>query len=150
MAFIFRCIINADLLSALADQIATLPCPVVLDHFGRPDVNKGVDDPSFRNLIAQVKDGNLYVKLSALHRVSKHQGYEDMKPFAAALIASNPDRMLWGSDWPHAIADRERIGPNTLRAEDDGANLNRLARWISDRAVLQKILVDNPARLYGF
>jgi predicted TIM-barrel fold metal-dependent hydrolase len=142
--------ISADLLSGLVDQVATLPCPVVLDHFGGPDVSKGADDPLFRELIASVKGGNIYVKLSALHRLSKQAGYEDLKSFVEAFVTSNPDRMLWGSDWPHALADRERTGPDTLRAEDDGANLNQLARWIPDRAVFHKILVDNPVRLYGF
>ena len=144
--------INTELLDAIAGQIAQTPCPVVLDHFGRPDPAKGRDAPSFRRLLVLAGQGRIYVKLSALHRVSRSAGYEDMQQFVTALIETNPDRMLWGSDWPHAMATERRNpdGPDPLRAEDDGANLNLLARWISDHELLRKILVENPARLYGF
>jgi predicted TIM-barrel fold metal-dependent hydrolase len=145
---------SATLLASIADIIAALPCPLVADHFGRVRPGAGLSDPEFQALAALVRTGRLYVKLSAPHRISDAPGYADIQPIAAALAGANPDRMLWGSDWPHPnVPPREQLDLakfDPYRKEDDGANLNRLASWIGDAAVLRKILVDNPARLYGF
>jgi predicted TIM-barrel fold metal-dependent hydrolase len=144
--------VSAALTATLSDQIAALACPVVLDHFGRVRPSDGTDHPHFRTLASLLRSGKVYVKLSGPHRVSETSDYEDVGPLAAALFEANPDRMLWGSDWPHVLAFQQRNpdGPDPLRPEDDGANLNRLARWFAKRDHLKKILVDNPARLYGF
>ena len=93
------------------------------------------------------------MKLSAPYRVSKlAPDFPDVAPFAKALVAANPMRMLWGTDWPHpqtkAGTDPHQITP--LYQIDDGGDLNLFAEWVPDAAQRKTILVDNPARLYGF
>ncbi len=145
---------RASLLAALADLIAGLPCPIVADHFGRVRAADGVDHPDLRVLLALVRTGKVYVKLSAPHRISDRADYADVEPIAVAFTEAAPERMLWGSDWPHSQVPprsrRSRSGFDPYRTEDDGANLNRLARWIPDPGQLRRILFDNPARLYSF
>lgn len=139
---------------ALGEVIQSLPVPLVVDHFGRPDAAKGISQQGFAALLALVKSGKVYVKLSAPYRISVQPDYADAADVARALIEANPDRMLWGSDWPHpggrpGVPRRpELIEP--FRPEDDGAALNRLRSWTSDAAQLRKILCESPARLYGF
>lgn len=138
---------NLAVLAALHDVLLTLPVPLVVDHFGSA---KSTDQPGFEGLLELVQRGQAYVKLSAPHRT----GAADATSLAAALIAANPARMLWGSDWPHtaahsASADHLDI-VETFNPVDDGAALNRLHRWAGNEATLRAILVDNPARLYGF
>lgn len=143
--------VGASQFQALAGDIARLPCPVVFDHFGHLPTHS-LDDPLVRSLVTLLEAGNAYVKLSAPHRVSSREDYEDLAPLARLLAAANPDRAVWGSDWPHVLAyeNRDPNGPDPTRPEDDGANLDRLARWVGNEEVLHKILVDNPARLYRF
>lgn len=141
---------NLGVIKALHDVIAKLPVTLVVDHFGRAKAALGVTQPGFAELLALVKSGKAYVKISAPYRVSQAPDYADAAPLARALIAANPERIVWGSDWPHPAGARR--DPNVVepfRPEDDGAALNRLAQWAKP-AELQKILVDNPARLYGF
>ena len=137
---------NLAVLAGLHDVLLTLQVPLVVDHFGSAS---SVDQPGFEGLLELVQRGQAYVKLSAPHRL----GAPDAAPLAAALIAANPARMLWGSDWPHTAAHGlteplDVIEP--FNPVDDGAALNRLRRWAVDEATLRAILVDNPARLYGF
>ena len=95
------------------------------------------------------------MKISGAYRVSA-QGpdYAEVEPLAKALIAANPDRVLWGTDWPHVNSSP---GPGQSASDvlphlriDDGRLLNQLAVWAPDAALRRKILTDNPARLYGF
>jgi len=144
---------NLTVLAGLADVIRRLPTNLVVDHFGRAtaqDVESG--DPRFQKLLDLVANGKVYVKLSAAHRNAREADASDMAVVARALIDANPDRMLWGSDWPHP-GGRPGVfrgaGIEPFRPVDDGHALNRLARW-AEGAALRKILVDNPARLYGF
>jgi predicted TIM-barrel fold metal-dependent hydrolase len=145
---------SLGLLAALHDVLMDLPVPLVVDHFGRPRAALGPSQPGFAALLALVGSGKACVKLSAPHRTSDAPGYTDAAPIVRAFLDANPDRLLWGSDWPHpgvppgTMRDPDRIEP--FRAEDDGAALNRLAHWVGDAALLQRILVGNPARLYGF
>jgi len=92
--------------------------------------------------------------MSAPHRISHQPGYADAAPIARALIAANPDRLVWATDWPHPGARPGKprsIGEiEPFHGEDDGAALDRLAGWAGDADTLQRILVDNPARLYDF
>jgi predicted TIM-barrel fold metal-dependent hydrolase len=145
-----------SLIAAVRDTIAALPVPLVIDHFGRPRAAEGAGQPGFGELLKLVEAGNVYVKLSAAYRVSGHPDYADAAPLANALIAANPKRMLWGSDWPH-IEERKPGSPprqagefEPFREEDSGKALNRLARWAGSAQTLKQILVDNPAQLYGF
>lgn len=144
-----------SVIDALAERLRTLPVPLVVDHFGGAKADLGVAQPGFDALLRLVADGRAYVKLSAAYRVSQLADAADVAPLARALIAANPERMLWGSDWPHpggarrTGASRDEIEP--FHVVDDGAALDRLADWGDrDDAILDAILAVNPARLYGY
>jgi predicted TIM-barrel fold metal-dependent hydrolase len=146
---------NLGVLSAVYDTILQLPVTLVVDHFGRPDASLGVSQPGLSQLLNLLRSGKVYVKISAAYRISKLPDYPDAAPIAKAMIAANPDRIVWGTDWPHPGVARGGLprDPSVIesfRPEDDGAALNRLASWTRSEAELHKILVDNPARLYGF
>ncbi|MGA2962283.1 MAG: amidohydrolase family protein [Candidatus Korobacteraceae bacterium] len=145
---------NLAMISALRDVIPTLPVPVVFDHFGRLEAKKGLQQPGLPVLLDMLKSGKVYVKLSAPYRISNVEGYIDGKTYAEAMVSANPDRVLWGSDWPHTIPapgqKRTRVGIERFRREDDGAALNRIAHWVPRPEQLKKLLADNPGRLYFF
>lgn len=143
------------MVAALQIELAAVPVPLVIDHFGGADAAAGPTQPGFAALLALVSAGKTYVKLSAPYRSSSQRpDYGDVAALAAALIAANPERMLWGSDWPHPGGGHKRgqsieeIEP--FFPEDDGKTLNLLADWAPDPALRRRILVDNPARLYDF
>jgi predicted TIM-barrel fold metal-dependent hydrolase len=116
---------------------------VVIDHMGRPDPKKGVNAPGFQALIRLLKSGRGWAKMSAPYRTSLQEPpYDDITPFAHALVAAAPDRLVWGSDWPHVLL--ETTMPN------DGDLVDQIAVWVPDEAVRQRILVDNAEQLYGF
>ena len=139
------------LVVALKDALAAVPMPVVIDHFARAKANAGVNQAGFDVLLALVKSGKAYVKLSATYRISDQPPhYPDAPPIAQALIAANPERMLWGSNWPHPGRGETREDLAPPYPSDDGAQLNQLPKWAADAAIRRKVLVDNPARLYGF
>jgi len=118
--------------------------PVVLDHLGEARAADGVEHPSFQALLRLVGDGQCWAKVSGAYRASRlFPDYPDTEPLHAALVRANPDRLVWGSDWPHPQVDAAAM-PN------DGRLLNLLLRWTPDPAIRRKILVENPARLYGF
>ncbi len=142
-------------ISALRDLVAASPVPVVFDHFGGAQAALGVEQPGFGILTELVRSGRAYVKVSGAYRASNNApDYPDVAPLARALIAANPDRILWGSDWPHPNSSRRdahaATDPSPLLPIDDARLLNQLPVWAPDTAVRLKILVYNPARLYGF
>ena len=142
---------NLAILAALHDRILALPTTLVIDHFGLPLAARGTAQPGFGQLLALLRSGKVYVKISAPYRISRLPHYPDAAPIARAMIAANPDRIVWGTDWPHPGGDRrDPAAIEPFRPEDDGEALNRLAGWTGNRTELQKILVDNPARLYQF
>ena len=114
----------------------------------------GPGQPGFDVLVGLARAGKAYVKLSAAYRISDHPDSADAAALAQALVDAAPDRMLWGTDWPHpgggqgAARSPDVVEP--FSPIDDGRALNRLREWIGDTARLRKILVDNPARLYDF
>ena len=131
------------------------PVPAVFDHFGGAQAELGVDQPGFSDLLDLVKSGKAYVKISGAYRASKLEpDYADAAPLARALIAANPERIIWGSDWPHPDSvtppGKSPTDVTPLFQIDDGRLLNQLPVWAPDAAIRKKILVDNPARLYGF
>jgi predicted TIM-barrel fold metal-dependent hydrolase len=137
-------------ISAIKDLVFASPVPVVFDHFGGLQASLGPDQPGFADLLDLMRGGNAYVKVSGAYRASTQApDYPDVAPFAKGLIVANPDRVLWGTDWPH---------PNTTPSAkvspplpiDDGRLFNQLFVWAPDPQHRQKILVDNPARLYRF
>ncbi len=130
------------------------PVPVVFDHFGGLEAARGLDQPGFSDLVDLVRSGKAYVKISAAYRVSKRADRADVAPFARALIAANADRIVWGTDWPHPDTvtppGHKPTDVTPLLQIDDGRMLNLLPAWAPDPAIRKKILVDNPAALYGF
>jgi predicted TIM-barrel fold metal-dependent hydrolase len=125
----------------IAARLRALPVAVVVDHMGHMSVAHGLDHPGFRALLDLVGSG-AWVKLSGAYRVTAAgPPYADVAPLARALIAANPERAVWGTDWPHPAHD----GP----MPNDGDLLDGLLDWAPDEA-LRMILADNPARLYGF
>jgi 2-pyrone-4,6-dicarboxylate lactonase len=115
--------------------------PVVIDHMGRPPAQDGLDQAPFRILLDLLRAPNWWVKVSGSERISAAgPPFHDAIPFARKLIEVAPDRTLWGTDWPH---------PN-VRWEPDEADLVDLLPEFGDAAALHRVLVDNPARLYGF
>jgi predicted TIM-barrel fold metal-dependent hydrolase len=142
---------NLAILATLHDTILKLPTTLVVDHFGRPKASLGTAQPGFAEILALLRSGKVYVKISAPYRISHQPHYTDAAPIARAMIAANPDRVVWGTDWPHpGAAERNPAVIEPFRPEDDGHALNRLAGWTQSAAELKKILVDNPARLYQF
>jgi len=140
---------------ALEEHILSGAVTVVFDHFAQAQAALGTDQPGFAALVRLLKAGRAYVKLSAAYRISTRQpDYADATPLAQALIAANPQRILWGSDWPHPDAaprtDRRATDLRPPLSVDDGRVLNQLAVWAPDSALRHAILVENPARLYGF
>jgi len=131
------------------------PVPVVFDHFGLAQASLGPSQAGFGSLLSMVRSGKAYVKISGAYRVST-QGpdYPDVAPLAKALIAANPQRILWGTDWPHPgggpLPGHSAADLAPLLQIDDGRLLNQLAAWAPDPGLRRTILVENPARLYGF
>jgi predicted TIM-barrel fold metal-dependent hydrolase len=142
-------------IAAIKDAIAAAPVTVVFDHFGGAQASGGVAQPGFDALAALVQSGKAYVKLSAPYRGSTQPpSYSDMAPLAKALVAANPQRILWGSDWPHPNTSPDARNPETGTSPrvsvDDVAVLNQLAVWLPSIPQRRIVLVDNPARLYGW
>ena len=143
-----------SVIEGIKDQVMAAPMPVVFDHFGGAQAALGVGQPGFDTLLSLVRAGKAYVKISAPYRSSTQPpDYADVAPLAKALIGANPQRMLWGSDWPHPaspVAHRPVTDITPLWQVDDGRIFNQLPVWAPDAAVRKTILVENPAKLYGF
>ena len=138
-------------MAALAPSIGDLKVPAVIDHFGGA-MGGGVNQPGFAALIDLVRARNTYVKLSAPYNRSSKPDYSDMLPLARALVEAGPDRMLWGTNWPHPDQIPGRpISEITPYHKIDNMNLVRLfSEWCPDAGTRKTILVDTPARLYRF
>ena len=133
---------EAPELSALAPFLTTLPTVVVVDHMGRPDVSLGTADPQWRQFIDLVDThANFRVKVSGAERLSQTgPPYDDVVPFGRELVERFPDRVLWGTDWPH---------PNMeTHVPDDGALVDFIPRIAPNADSARRLLVDNPLRLY--
>lgn len=135
-------LLDARQLPELLPRMTTLPVPGVIDHMGHMPVSLGVTHPGFLAMQHLVREHGWWVKLSGAYRISDDfQQYRNVVPWAQALIATAPDRMLWGSDWPHV---------SIPRMPDTGNLLGQLAQWAPEAATREKILVHNPSILYGF
>ncbi|SAI69538.1 dicarboxylic acid hydrolase [Bordetella ansorpii] len=136
-----------DLLARAGERLARLPVPLVFDHLGRIAPHQAGSHPAHALLLALLRDGRAWMKLSGGYIVSAtgDAGDARLDPLARGYIDAAPDRMVWGSDWPHASASAGRHP-----MPDDAQQLDRLAHWAGDAATLRRILVTNPERLYGF
>lgn len=138
--------------AGLSDIVLASPVPVVFDHFGGAQGAAGLQQPGFDRLLKLVDSGKGYVKISGAYRASTSApDYPDAGQLARALIRANPQRVLWGSDWPHPDTrpGREPSDVSPPLRVDDAHILNLLATW-ADAALRKTILVDNPATLYVF
>lgn len=143
-----------SVIDGIKDQVAAAPMPVVFDHFGGTPAAPGVEQPGLSSLLGLLKSGKAYVKISAPYRSSEQApDYPDVALIAKAMIAANPRQILWGSDWPHPglpVPGRSNAEITPFFKIDDGQILNLLPKWVPDAATRKTILVDNPAKLYGF
>ncbi|WP_198374119.1 amidohydrolase family protein [Neoroseomonas rubea] len=126
----------------LAPRLATLPVPVVVDHMGGVRSADGVNDAGFQALLRILDSGRAWVKLCGYRISSSGPPFRDVAPFARALLDSAPDRCVWGTDWPHPSL--------SAWMPEDGALLDLLGEWAPSAAERRRVLVDNPAALYGF
>jgi predicted TIM-barrel fold metal-dependent hydrolase len=137
----------------LAEILLELPVPVVIDHFGLIRAGAQSSSPA-DTLVRLLQSGRVWVKLSASYRIAEDPCDPAIIPLARRLAAANPERVVWGSDWPHtpahhrghAVSDEEE----PYRNLDTGALLTFTRNWFEDAATLHRLLVDNPAALYDF
>ena len=123
--------------------LKSLRLPVVIDHMGRTDARAGTGTEGFQSLLRCVSEGWCWSKLSGAHRLSQNApDYPDARPFHEALVKANPERLVWGGDWPHPRVEGEM--------PDAGHLLELFQTWTPDKATQQRILVTNPAKLYDF
>jgi 2-pyrone-4,6-dicarboxylate lactonase len=131
------------LTAELMPTLRRLDLDFTLAHFGLFPAKDGVDQPGFKQLLALLRQGrrNCWIKLTGIYRMSAAKGFADVEPMARALIEAAPDRLIWGSDYPH-LSFADKVGSIGL--------WNLLGKWAPDEATRCKILVDNPQRLFKF
>jgi predicted TIM-barrel fold metal-dependent hydrolase len=149
-------------IEALQNKLAEVPVPIVFEHFAHAVAPLGLDQAGFKPLLNLVTLGKAYVKITAAYRCcsipvtnnsTQETDFPEIAPFARALLSANPERVVWGSDWPHSEGTRaghSSTDVSSPMAVDDGHMLNLLAIWAPDVELRRKILVENPRRLYGF
>ncbi len=137
----------ANAWTELAGALAHLPVPLVFDHFGRLAPSMAGKHPSHALILRLLQERRAWVKVSGAYIVSERgaPGYEDVAALARSFLKAAPDRVLWGSDWPHASAT---AGHQAM--PDDAQQMTLLAGWTGTAGVLNRVLVDNPSELYGF
>ena len=124
----------------LSDMIRRLPIPFVIDHMGRVDTSLGIEQPAFRSLLDLARRDDCWVKVCGSERISAYP-FDAALPFARALVEASPERTLWGTDFPH---------PNLKDPVDEADLLDLVPRIVPDVEGQRRLLVENPARLYGF
>lgn len=137
-------LVHVEANDELPGLVRRLAVPAVFGHLGYTKAPKRPDDPGYRQFLALFGEGKCWVKLTGPYRISAQDRppYDDLDAFAHALVSVAPDRLLWGSDWPHVMQVKPM--PN------DGDLFDLLPRWVPDAAMRARILVENPAVLYGF
>ncbi len=132
--------LDAEDIVELSPLLLGLPVPFVIDHMGRVKAGEGLEQPAFRQLLSLMANEQAWVKICGGERVSTDgPPFTDAVPFAQALIAAAPDRVLWGTDFPH---------PNVRHMPNDGHLVDLFALYAPDPAAQRQILVDNPDKLY--
>lgn len=136
---------DGRLLPEHLEVLQRLPCPLVVDHVGKYLEPVPPSDPAFTALLRLLEGGRCWVKLSAPYETSRvgPPNYDDVGALAKALVRAAPERMLWASNWPHP-------GEPADAKPDEAMLLDTLLDWAPDDATRRRILVDNPAQLYGF
>ena len=137
-------LVQVDEIPDFPDLVKRMAVPVVVGHFGYMKTSKGIDDHNYQKFLSVFGDGNCWVKMTGPYRFSQQETppYKDVLPFASKLLDVAPERLLWGSDWPHVM----QIKPMPNAAD----LLDLFAQWVPLEALQKQILVDNPAKLYDF
>lgn len=135
--------IDADQIVAVEGLLDRLPAPIVFDHMGHMPQPEGIAHPAYTIIRRLVDRGRTWVKLSVTYDSSKvgPPGYTDVNKVGAAYVQAAPERLVWGSNWPH---------PNETNKPDDAMLFDLLADWAPDARTQRRILVENPETLYGF
>lgn len=128
-------------LKQMIPALFDLPCDFSVGHFGVFPAASGVAQPGFDDFLRLHQAGKCWVKFTGVYRISKAPGFADIAPIAQAFVRNNPDRIVWGTDWPFLSHLDAVTYPQVLRMFED---------WVPDPAMQRRILVDNPARLFGF
>lgn len=125
-------------------DIRKLPVDISIGHFGYTPAGLGVAHPRYKAFLDYFDEGRCWVKFTAPYRITGHEAtpYADVTPFAHALAARRPDRLVWGTDWPHPICP--------IPMPNDGDLTDHLADWLPDAGVRERVLVDNAIELFGF
>ena len=123
----------------IADQVAKLPLPVVVDHMGGFDVDAGIDEPGFKSLLSLLASGRIHIKLCAYRNLLRKPDMDAGRPFHRAMLDANPGNLVWGSDWPHL---RVTPVPDALQL------LQVFKDWTGNDELVERILWSNPAALY--
>ena len=144
-----------SVITALAARIMDLPNEVIIDHFGLAKAAGGVDQDGYSVLLSLMKAGKAYLKLSGPYMISQLADYSDITPLARVAIAAAPERVIWGSNWPHTSGatrktDAKPTDIEPFRQEDDSYNLGLVKHWATDARWRKLLLAGNPARLFGF
>jgi 2-pyrone-4,6-dicarboxylate lactonase len=138
-------LMHVDEFPQIDTTLGTLPVDVVFGHLGYVKTEKGVTAPGFQSLLRLLRGGRAWVKLTGAYRISSQTlPHADTNAFAHALLDAAPNRIVWGTDWPHVMTKW------TIPMPNDGAIANLLLDWIPDAALRRRVLADNPAALYGF
>ncbi|MEJ8810587.1 amidohydrolase family protein [Variovorax ureilyticus] len=140
-------LMSPEVLATLGDTLHRLPVPLVFDHFGRIAPAQAGSHAAHALVLALLREGRAWVKLSGGYLVSAQASTDDpaLAPLARSYLDAAPDRVIWGSDWPHATAS---AGLQPM--PDDANQIDRLADWSADEGLFHRVLVDNPRALYGF
>jgi predicted TIM-barrel fold metal-dependent hydrolase len=145
--------VPSESIEPLSPILLALPVATVIDHFGL--IAPGVDSGALRALMKLLQSGKIWVKISGAYRIAKDPADPGIGPLARKLCEANPERIVWGSDWPHTPRHDARPA-QASEAElpfqdiDTKALLDLVPRWLGDDKLVQQVLVKNPARLYGF
>jgi predicted TIM-barrel fold metal-dependent hydrolase len=132
---------EGEKLAEIAPRLARLPIEVVIDHSGGVKATLGTGHLQFQALLRLLDGGRAWIKVCSYRAASAGTPWSDVAPNVKALITAAPDRCVWGTDWPH---------PGMDPAPEAGLLFDQFVEWIPDAATRQRILVDNPAKLYGF
>jgi 2-pyrone-4,6-dicarboxylate lactonase len=132
---------DGSFIADMAPVLERAPVPVVIDHIGRVDAGLGLEQPPFQRLLRMMQSDKVWIKVSGMDRISRTgPPYADAVPFARKLVSECPDRVLWGTDWPHP----HHKGP----IPDEGQMVDLIAAMAPTEALRRKLMVDNPVRLY--
>jgi predicted TIM-barrel fold metal-dependent hydrolase len=143
--------VSPDVIAPLAPTLHSLPVDSVIDHFGL--IAPGTTGGPLRALQGLLESGKTWVKISGAYRISNDPNDARIDPLARALCKANPERIVWGSDWPHTpphTIQKPLDQESPLQDIDTRGLLDLLPRWLEDDALIARVLVKNPAKLYGF